>query len=86
MPAWLAAALRLLVGTPGRAFTTGALAGTVGSLLDPFGGDGDGGRRRRRRRRALTASDRNDIAFITATLGAPAGRQFAMLIAARTVA
>lgn len=53
--------------------------GGLGSL---FGG-GDGGKRRRRRRRALTASDKADIAFISGTLGKPAGRDFAMVVAAR---
>lgn len=92
MPAWLASAMRLLFGTPGRAALTGATAGSLASpagfgALDDFifGGDGvDGKPRRRRRRRALTASDRADIAFITGTLGTTAGRQFAMLIGART--
>jgi hypothetical protein len=87
MPAWLASAFRMLVGTPARAGLTGA---TAGSLLgdvgipgfDLFGGEGKP--RRRRRRRALTASDRADIAFIAGMLGQPAGRQFAMLIGART--
>ncbi len=90
MPLWLGSALRLLVGSPLRALTTG---GVVGSLLpdipgipglgDLFGGGG-GKPRRRRRRRALTASDRADIAFIAGMLGQPAGRQFAMLIGSRT--
>jgi len=88
MPAWLAAAFRLLAGTPVRAALTGAtvggaLAQTTGVDVIPFLGD-DGRPRRRRRRRALTASDRADIAFITGTLGATAGRQFAMLIGSRT--
>ena len=47
---------------------------------DLFGGDKP---RRRRRRRALTASDKADIAFISGTLGKPAGRDFAMVVAAR---
>ncbi len=59
-----------------------ALADPVGGLLPFLGGRG-GGVRRRRRRRALTQSDRNDIAFITATLGSTAGKQFAMIIASR---
>jgi len=51
----------------------------------PFGLDFGGGRpRRRRRRRALTASDKADIAFISGTLGKPAGRDFAMVVAARS--
>lgn len=45
--------------------------------LPPIGG-------RRRRRRALTLSDRADIAFISGTLGKPAGRDFAMIVAARS--
>lgn len=39
---------------------------------------------RRRRKRALTNSDKADIAFISATLGKPAGRDFAMIVAARS--
>jgi len=88
MPAWLAAALRLLVGSPGRALATGAGVGALVGLPD-FGIPGvdlfpNGKPRRRRRRRALTASDRADIAFIAGMLGQPAGRQFAMLIGSRT--
>ena len=86
MPAWLAAAVRLLVGTTPRALATGTGVGAlVGPVLGSLGIPGvdlfpDGRPRRRRRRRALTASDRADIAFI----GQPAGRQFAMLIGSRT--
>jgi len=87
MPAWLLAAMamarQLAVGTPGRAAVTGFGAG---SLLPDFGipgfGGGDEKVKRRRRKRALTASDRADIAFITATLGKPAGANFAAIIAA----
>lgn len=87
MPAWLLAAMamarQLAVGTPGRAAATGL---GVGTLLPDFPGFGFGGGderpRRRRRKRALTASDRADIAFITATLGKPAGANFAAIIAA----
>lgn len=90
MPAWLLSALAMLgrglAGTPARAGLTGI---TAGSLLpdfgipgfDLFGGD-NGKPKRRRRKRALTASDRADIAFITATLGKPAGANFAAIIAA----
>lgn len=79
MPAWLIQAFRLLGGPTARGLGIGL------ALPDPFnvfGGDG-GGARRRRRRRALTQSDRNDIAFISATLGAPAGQKFALIIASR---
>lgn len=72
-----------LVGGPIRTAVTGV---TAGGLLDPFSflGGGNGGGRRRRRKRALTASDKNDIAFIAATLGETTGRKFALLIAARS--
>lgn len=52
-----------------------------GGGFDIFGGGP--AHRRRRRRRALTASDKADIAFISGTLGKPAGRDFAMVVAAR---
>lgn len=88
MPAWLAAAVRLLAGTPGRAFLTGSLAGTAGALLPGFRGDGivegEMPKRRRRRRRALTASDRADIGFIVGLLGPAAGKQFAITIVTKT--
>ena len=59
----------------------GGIAGVgLGGLL--FDGDG-APPKRRRRRRILTANDRADISFITATLGAPAGKSFAMIVAAR---
>lgn len=94
MPAWMASAMRLLFGTPGRAALTGAGAATLVPDIPGIPGLGglgqflgaDGRPRRRRRRRALTASDRADIAFITGILGAPAGKQFALLIATRTAA
>jgi len=44
----------------------------------------EGGIPRRRRRRALTASDRADLAFITATLGAPAAKTALALMITRT--
>jgi len=53
----------------------------LGSAL--FDGDGEPVKKRRRRRRVLTSNDRADISFITATLGAPAGKAFAMIVAAR---
>jgi len=72
-------AARGALRTAGLATGGGLAAAGIGGL---FGGDGDG-RRRRRRRRVLTANDRADISFITATLGAPAGKAFAMIVAAR---
>ncbi len=93
MPMWLAAALRLLVGSPFRAVGTGALAATAaqaaglgpGSLgipgVDLFP---DGKTKRRRRRRALTASDRADIGFLTGLLGPTAAKQLATVIITRS--
>jgi len=91
MPAWLAAALALLrsvtFGTPTRAAITGAttaIASPFASIAGFFGGDGDDRVRRRRRRRALTQSDRNDIAFIAATIGKAAAGSFAVQLATRS--
>ncbi len=92
MPAWLAAALALLrsitFGTPTRALVTGAttaIASPFASIGGFFGlGDGDDKPRRRRRRRALTQSDRNDIAFIAATIGKAAAGSFAVQLATRS--
>jgi len=93
MAAWLIAALQMLrslaIGTPTRALISG---GTVGvgagqGLFDflPFIGDGEEEKkRRRRRRRALTQSDRNDIAFIAATIGKQAAGSFAVQLATRS--
>ena len=85
MAALLALALRVL-GLGGRALTSrpglAALGGAAAFDIGPFGDDHE--HRRRRRRRALTASDKADIAFISGTLGKPAGRDFAMIVAART--
>lgn len=94
MPAWLLAAASLLrstfVGTRVRTAITaagGALAlptlpGGVGGL---FGfGDEEEVKKRRRRRRALTQSDRNDIAFIAATIGKAAAGSFAVQLATRS--
>lgn len=91
MPVWMIAALAALKGLGGPVVKGvaggGALVAAQEFLPDilGFGGiGGDGARpRRRRRRRALTASDRADIAFITATLGVPAGKAFAIQLAAR---
>lgn len=91
MAAWLIAALNLLrslaVGTPTRALITGGTAGALGALdfLPGFGGgDDEEKKRRRRRRRALTQSDRNDIAFIAATIGKAAAGSFAVQLATRS--
>lgn len=91
MAALLALAARMIAAVVGsRAALVGV--GTAAALdIGPFGGApvgipflGGGARARRRRRRALTASDKADIAFISGTLGKPAGRDFAMIVAART--
>ncbi len=96
MAAWLIAALNMLrtlaVGTPTRALISGATAGGLGAFdFLPFVGPGGGGEtfeaervRRRRRRRALTQSDRNDIAFIAATIGKAAAGSFAVQLATRS--
>jgi len=93
MPAWLLAALALLrsitVGTPTRALISGATAGVTGATsglggLLGFGGGEEDKIRRRRRRRALTQSDRNDIAFIAATIGKAAAGSFAVQLATRS--
>jgi len=86
------ALLALARSVLGLAASRGGLAaiGTAAALdVGPFGGGGGvgpfgDGRRRRRRRRALTASDKADIGFIAGILGKPAGRDFAMIVAART--
>jgi len=69
------------LGATGGALATGGLDGGGDGFLG-FGG-GDDRPRRRRRRRALTQGDRDDIAFITALLGAPAGKMFATTLASR---
>jgi len=96
MAAWILGALTMLraatIGGPGRALITGAVGSQI--LDDSFLGDavigagnllglGEEKKKRRRRRRALTASDRADIGFIAATLGQPAGKAFALVIASR---
>jgi len=86
---WLLARSVLAAAAGGAAFAGAqqALTGEVGPDLGGFAGLrflGDGKHRRRRRRRALTASDKADIAFISGTLGKPAGRDFAMVVAARS--
>jgi len=92
MAAWLISALALARGLVPRAApalrraalpAAAAVAGTVGGGLLLGDGDGVNGPRRRRRRRVLTQSDKNDIAFMAATLGDAAARKFALIIAAR---
>lgn len=70
-----------LGGRVGVVATAGGLGG--GILGSAFGG-GDDRPRRRRRKRVLTQSDRSDIAFIKATIGGPAARDFAAIVAARS--
>ncbi len=91
MPAWLLSAVGLLRNTLfGTRLRTAITAGSAGLGLPDagsifgFGGD-DGERvRRRRRKRALTQSDRNDIAFIAATIGKAAAGSFAVQLATRS--
>lgn len=40
--------------------------------------------RRKRRRRALTYQDKDDIAFLAATVGEPTARKFALLLASKS--
>ena len=96
MAPWLLAALRMLGAAAGfgvgaelaeRALdrdVQGTFASTPSGGFLGLGGGADGGGRRRRRRRALTQGDRDDIAFITGMLGAPAGKQFALTLAGRS--
>ena len=49
----------------------------IGPPSSGFFGGRDEPARRRRRRRMLTASDRGDIAFLTATLGKTAAKELA---------
>jgi len=93
MPAWLLMALKLIAAGlgGGAAFEAGQqLVGQPpgGGFSFPnigFDGFGDilGGERkkRRRRRRALTHQDKDDIAFLAATVGEPTARKFALILA-----
>jgi len=94
VPAWLLAAASLLRSTFfGTRVRTAITAGTAaiglpggpsfGGILG-FGGDEEEVKKRRRRRRALTQSDRNDIAFIAATIGKAAAGSFAVQLATRS--
>lgn len=97
MPAWVLTALRLLGIGAGVGAVSGALGDAPGegipflpATIDPFERGGfdifarKGRGKRHRRRRALTQGDRDDIAFITGMLGAPAGKQFALTLAGRS--
>lgn len=82
MAALLALARGSIARIGGRAGVAGVGGGLAGGLLGSgFGGDDRP--RRRRRKRVLTQSDRSDIAFIKATVGGPAARDFAAIVAAR---
>ena len=95
MPAWLIGALGLIATIAAR--REGGIPVLPGAI-DPFergglqlpgfllggGDDGVPGRRRRRRRRALTNSDRDDIAFIAATVSKAAAGSFATQLVTRS--
>ncbi|KKL53752.1 hypothetical protein LCGC14_2272310 [marine sediment metagenome] len=66
-----------------RALAVPVAGGAAGVGLGNVFFGGEERPRRRRRKRVFTANDRADISFISATLGAPAGKQVAMIIAAR---
>jgi len=85
---WLSSAMRLLTGGAVVSAGAGAIEAATGIDVPFLGSRGgvvgaDGRLRRRRRRRALTQSDRDDIAFIAATLGDTTGRKFALVLASR---
>ena len=95
MPAWLIGALGFIATIAAR--REGGVP-LLPALVDPFergglqlpgfllggGEDGMPGRRRRRRRRALTNSDRDDIAFIAATVSKAAAGMFATQLVTRS--
>jgi len=85
MAAWIVAALSLLGtlgGEEGIPFLPGA--------IDPFQAGGlqlpgvGAARGRRRRRRALSQGDRDDIAFIAATINTTTAGKFAVALATRS--
>jgi len=93
MPAWLAAALRLIATGLGGGVGFGVGTQILEGPIDPstgspelFGGLPFGLKKppRRRRRRALTHSDKDDIAFLAATVGETTARKFALIIAAHS--
>jgi len=67
-----------------RALVGGAATGVAGSFVGDALFGGSDRPRRRRRKRVLTQSDREDIAFIKATVGNAAARDFAAIVAARS--
>lgn len=88
MAGWLISALRLLGIGAGVSVAAGGLESLTGRDIPLVGQTtrtvmGAVRAVRRRRRRALTVSDKNDIAFMAATLGDTAARKFALIIAAR---
>lgn len=97
MGAWLIGALRLLGITAAGQAATGAIEQVTGvdvpfvSGASPFPSGGGGGflgfgrpkQRRHRRKRALTASDKEDIAFVKGMISAAAAKDFAVQLAAR---
>lgn len=71
---------QLAVAGVGGATLAGGGLGIPGVDLFP---DGDRPGRRRRRRRALSQGDRDDIAFIAATISNVAAGKFAVMLATR---
>jgi len=89
MPAWLLAALGSLGGLVATKIGGGGIPFLPGPLdpFEPGGFDifaGEDKKKRRRRRRALTQSDRNDIAFIAATISKEKAGAFAVQLATRS--
>lgn len=94
MASWLISALKLLAGAAAFGAGTELVAPGVQQAIESTSGRVRGpvidvltGRvivKRRRRRRALTASDRADIAFIAGLLGPKAGKDFAVIIGAKS--
>lgn len=83
---WLMSAIGALRGLASSGLGAAGIGAGSGlaitALTGGFNADGSP-RRRRRRRRTLTASDKADIAFIQGILGQKAGKDFAMIVAAR---
>ena len=93
MAAWLIAALGLLATVTSRGGGIPFLPAVVdpfeeGGISLPFGlagiGERDDKKKRRRRRRALTNSDRDDIAFIAATISKASAGSFAVQLVTRS--